>query len=152
MPAPEKGLVITGARAQLLFNGIKIGWATQVSGSERIMYERIKVLDNIQTQEHVPVDYEVTLSAARVRIAGKTLKSQGFFPSVGANAEEHLSNILTSGDLVISINDTGGGTSKPIATYEQCKTDSHNWTITATGVMANDMTFVGIRAKDESEV
>ncbi len=150
MPAPEKGLVFTGARARFSVQGKKVGWATNVSGSEEIQYDEAEVLDNIQVQEHVPVRYRVTLSMSQIRIVGKTLKSEGFFPKIGANAEEHLRNILTNGDLVATVEDNETGTL--IATYEQVKVASHNWTINATGIVGEDVTFVAIRSKDESEI
>lgn len=150
MAAPEKGLVVTGARARLLINGIKIGWATNVSVSESITYEEVRVLDNIQVQEHVPTSYAVGLSASRIRIVGKTLKSQGFFPSVGQDPDEHLQNILTNGELSVTLEDNQTG--QIIATYEQVKCSDHNFTVTSVGIVGNDMNFVAIRSKDESEV
>ena len=150
MPATEKGLVFTGARAIFKINGIQIGWATQVSGSEQIQYDPVEVLNNIQVQEHVPVGYTVDLSASRVRIIGKTLKSQGFFPAVGKSAAQHLTNILNAGDLVIQVSDSA--TDTIIANYEQAKVSSHNWAINARGIVGNDMTFVAVRQLDESEI
>lgn len=150
MPASEKGLVFTGARARFLINGIKIGFATNVSGSEEIQYDPVEVLDNLQVQEHVPIGYTCTLSASRVRLVNKTLKSQGFFPSVGGNAEAHLTNVLNAGDLACQVEDNA--TNAIFANYEQVRLASHNWTITARGIVANDMTFVAIRARDESEI
>lgn len=150
MSAPEKGLVLSGARARFLINGVKIGWARNVSGSEELVYEPVETIDNIQVQEHVVTGYRVTLTMERARIVGKTLKSQGFFPKLGANTEEHLRNVLTSGDLVCTVEDNQTG--KILATYEQVKVASHNWTINARGVVGNDISFVGIRAKDESEI
>jgi len=153
MAAPEKGLVLSGARARLMIDGIPIGWATNVSVSESISYEEVRVLDNIQVQEHVPTSYAVGLSASRIRIVGKTLKSQGFFPKLGQNADEHLENILAFSlgkGLTIQIEDSQTGAN--IATYEQAKVTDHNFTVTAVGIVGQDMNFVAIRAKDESEV
>lgn len=150
MSAPEKGLVFSGARARFSIQGKKVGWATNVSGSEEIQYEECEVLDNIDIQEHVPVRYRVSLSMSQIRIVGRTVKSDGFFPKVGANSEEHLRNILVTGDLVVTIEDNDSG--KIIATYEQVKVASHNWAINATGIVGEDVAFVAIRAKDESEV
>lgn len=150
MSAPEKGLVFTGARARLSINGKKVGWATNVSGSEEVQYDEAEVLDNIQVQEHVAVRYRASLSMSQIRIVGQTLKSQGFFPKLGANSDEHLRNILTSGDLVATIEDNETG--DILATYEQVKVASHNWSINATGIVGEDVTFVAIRVKDESEV
>ena len=150
MPAPEKGVVFTGARARFLIEGQKIGFATNVTGSENIQYDPVEVLDNIEVQEHVPIGYTTELSASRVRIIGKTLKSQGFFPNVGGNAEEHLTNILNAGELACQIEDNATGSI--FANYEQVKVASHNWTINARGIVGNDMTFVAIRQRDESEI
>jgi len=150
MTASEKNVVFTGARARFLVNGIKIGFATNVTVSEEIAYDPVEVLDNIQVQEYVPTAYRVTLTMSRIRIVGKTLKSQGFFPKIGGNAEEHLSNILTNGELVCTVEDNETGTI--MATFEQCKVASHNWTVNARGIVGNDVTFVCIRVKDESEI
>ena len=98
----------------------------------------------------MPTGYTCSLTAGLFRIVGKTLKSQGWFPSLGANTEEHLSNILTNGTLVATIEDNQTG--EIIATYEQVKIRSHNFTIDARGVVGEDVEFVAIRAKDESEV
>ena len=150
MPAPEKGVIFTGARARFIVDGKKIGFATTVSGREMLEYERVKVLDNLQTQEHVPVDYDTELSASRVQIVGKSLKSQGLFPSLGGNAEEHLQNVLTSGALSAHIEDNA--TSTVMFLFEEVRVSSHNWTINARGIVGNDMTFVAIRQRDQSEI
>jgi hypothetical protein len=146
----EKGLVFTGARARLLVNGTKVGYARNVSGREEIEYNPLEVLDNIQVEEHVPVAYRCDLSASMFRIVGKTVKSLGWFPSIGANPQELLSNILTNGTLSATIEDSQTG--KIIANYEQVKISSHNWSIDARGVVGEDCQFVAIRTKDESEV
>lgn len=146
----EKGKLFTGARARFLLNGQKVGYARNVSGTEEIQYEPANVVDNIQVEEHVPVGYTVSLSCSLFRIVGKTLKSQGWFPSLGANVEEHLSNILTSGALVATIEDNQTG--EIIATFEQVKIATRNFTIDARGIVGEDVTFVAIRQKDESEV
>lgn len=150
MPASEKNVVFSGARAQFLVNGIKIGFGTNVTVTEEIQYEPVVVLDNVQIQEFVPVGYTCSLTASRIRIVGKTLKSQGFFPSIGSNAEEHLENILTSGDMTCLILDNQ--TKTDLATFEQVKVASHNWTVSARGIVGNDITFVAIRVRDESEI
>jgi hypothetical protein len=150
MPAPEKNLVLTGARARLLLNGVKIGWATNVSIGEEIAYEPVEVLDNIEVQEHVPTAYRVTFTAGRVRIVGQTWKSQGFMPKGGANAEERLTNIINQGDITAIIEDNQTG--QILATIEQVRVASHNYTVNARGIVGNDVSFVGVRIKDESEI
>lgn len=145
----EKGRLFTGARARFSINGVRVGYATSVNVTERVDYEQITVLDNIETEEWVPTGYSVEFSARQFRIIGETLKSQGWFAQVGSNSEEHLTNILTSGELTATIEDTKTG--KLFATLEQVQVASHNWTIDARGVVGEDMTFNAIRVKDESE-
>lgn len=147
----EKGRVFTGARARFLINGVKVGYARNVTLREEVQYEALEVMDNIEVEEHVPVAYRVAnFSAGMFRIIGETLKSLGYFPPIGSNVEEHLENILISGDLTATIEDTKTG--KIFATVEQVKVAGHNWTIDARGVVGEDVDFVAIRVKDESEI
>jgi hypothetical protein len=146
----EKGRLFTGARARFSINGVKVGYARNVAVTEEIQYDPVEVLDNIEVEEYVPVAYRVTFTASQFRIIGETVKSLGFFPPVGSNTEEHLENILISGDLSAIVEDTKTG--KIFATLEQVKVASHNWTIDARGVVGEDLTFVAVRVKDESEI
>jgi hypothetical protein len=146
---PEKGRVFTGARARFSIDGRKVGYATNVSGSEEIQYDPVEVLDNIEVEEYVPVAYRVTFNASLVRIVGETVKSEGFFPTGGTSTEERLQNILLQPDLVATIEDTK--TNKIICTVEQMKMSSRNFTVNARGIVGKDVTFVCIKMKDESE-
>jgi hypothetical protein len=144
-----KGKILTGARARFSINGVKVGYARNVSVGEEVTYEDIEVLDNIEVLENVPVAYRVTFQASMFRIIGETLKSLGLFPSNGANPGEHLENILVSGDLTATLEDSHTG--KSFATLEQVKIASHNWSVDARGVVGEDVTFKAIRVRDESE-
>jgi len=146
----EKGRLFTGARARFSIDGVKVGYARNVNVSEAITYEAVNVIDNVEVEEYVPLGYEVTFTASKFRIVGVTLKNKGWFPSIGANTEEHLTNILQTGDLVATIEDTATGSL--FATLEQVKVASHNRTIDARGIVGEDITFNAIRLKDESEV
>lgn len=146
----EKGRLFTGARARFSINGVKVGYARNVAVTEEIQYDPVEILDNIEVEEYVPVAYRVTFTASQFRIIGETVKSLGYFPANGQNTEEHLENILVSGDLTATVEDTRTG--KIFATLEQVKVASHNWTIDARGVVGEDLTFVAIRVKDESEI
>lgn len=145
----EKGRVFTGARARLLIEGKKVGFATNCAGSEELQLDPLEVLDNIEVDEFVPVAYRVTFTASLVRIVGETLKSEGYFPKSGQTSAEHLTNILLMGDMVAVIEDSKTG--KKIMTLEQMKTASRNFTINARGIVGKDVTFVAVRMKDESE-
>lgn len=146
----EKNRLFTGARALFSINGVKVGYARNVTVGETIAYEPVDVLDNIETEEFVPTGYSVRFSAGMFRIVGETLKTRGWFPSVGNNTAEHLENILLTGDLTATIEDTR--TNNIIATVEQVKVASHNYSIDPRGIVGTDVEFVAIRVRDESEI
>ena len=146
----EKGRVFTGARARFSIDGRKVGFATNVAGSEEIQNYPVEVLDNVEVDEFVPVAYRATLTASLIRIIGQTIKSEGFFPQGGSNTEERLQNILLQGDMVCTIEDSKTG--KIMMTAEQVKMSSRNFTVNSRGIVGKDITFVLTRLKDESEV
>lgn len=146
----EKGKVFTGARARLLVQGVKVGYARNCSGGESIQYEEVAVLDNIEVEEHVATRYRVRFSMGFVRTIGETPKTQGWFPSLGQNTQDHLANILTNGELTVTIEDNQTGAI--YMTLEQAKASDSNWSIDATGIVGHDMEFVAVRMRDESEV
>jgi hypothetical protein len=140
-----KGQVFTGARAVLLIQGKKVGYCTNCNGGEQVQYEDVDVLDNIEVEEQVPVKYRARFAAGFVQLVSEDAKSLGHFALLGANAADHLRNILTTGDLTIQIQDNQ--TNKIVALFEQAKGASNNFTINAVGVVARDMEFVGIRIR-----
>ena len=146
----DKGNILTGARARFSIGGGKVGYARNVAITEEIEYQPVEVLDNIEVEEHVPVAYRVRFTASMFRIVGATLKSKGWFPKSGTGTDVHLSNILDTGELQAQIEDTK--TNKVISYLDQVKVASHNWTIDARGIVGEEMEFVAIRVKDESEM
>lgn len=146
-----KGRLLTGARVRFTFNGKMIGYASGITVTESIEFEPIEVIDNIEVEEHVPIAYRVSFSATLFKIVGSTLKSEGLMPSNGADAEEHLTNILLhSGKMKAQLEDTK--TNKIFGEFQEVKVTSHNWTINARGVVGEDVEFVAIRLADESEL
>jgi hypothetical protein len=146
----EKGRVFTGARARFSIEESRVGFATNVAGSEEIQWDPVEVLDNIRVDEFVPVAYRVTFTSSQIRVIGETIKSQGFFPQAGTTTDDHLSNILLQGDLVATIEDTK--TNRLMMTLEQMKVASRNFTVNARGIVGKDVTYVATVMKDESEV
>jgi hypothetical protein len=149
---PQKGKLMTGARARFLLDGVVVGYARTVTVSEAIEYTPIEVMDNIEVAEHVPVAYRVTLTASYFRILNESVKKLNWFPKVGSNTNDHLLNILNAGEMSAVIEDSGGLLTKGFMQVEQVRLASHNWTIDARGVVGEDAEFVAIRVKDESEI
>lgn len=66
--------------AKIVVDGNKvIGWATGVTGSERIVNQQVKVLGSIYAQEIVPVDYTATVSVDLIHIKEQSI-STIFYP------------------------------------------------------------------------
>lgn len=142
--------ILTGARARFSLDGVKVGYATGVTVREVITYEPVKVLDSIQVKEHAPIDYDVSMTADMIRIVGDTLKSNGWLPKQGTSPEAHLSNILASGSLSATLEDRH--TNQVVMTVEGVKISERNTTVSARGVVGKNVTFVAIRARDESDL
>jgi hypothetical protein len=144
------GNVLTGARARFSINGVKVGYATGVTVREAITYEPIKVMDSIQVVEHVPTDYDVSMTADLVRIVGETIKSLSWFPMQGATPEEHLTNILASGELKATLEDNE--TAQIIMNVEGVRISERNMSISARGVVGTNVSMIATRARDESDL
>ena len=152
----SKQRIITGARARLSVGANTIGFATDVSCSEDVQFEPIRVLDSIHTVEFVPVGYDVGFSASRVRLFGDSLRgSLDIMPRHGdpasgqRTAQTHLRNMLVKANMSATIEDTYS--SAPFVRVEGVQVTRHNWTVTARGVVGEDIEFVGIRMFDEVE-
>ena len=141
--------VLSGARAKFSIEGVPVGYATGVSLREMVTYEPVKVLDSIQVAEHVPVDFEVTMTANMIRLVGQTLKSLGWFPVQGATPKDHLDNILAMGQLVAHLEDNQTG--DQLMVVEGVRISERNITVTSRGVVGVDVTMVAIRARDEAD-
>lgn len=147
------GNVLTGARARFTIEGVQVGYATGVTIREMIQYEPIKVLDNIQTVEHAPTDYEVSMTAELVRIIGTTIKSQGWFPKQGTSPEDFMSNLISSGELTAVIEaDANIGTPQIVMHVEGVRISERSVNISARGVVGTNVSMVAIRARDESDI
>lgn len=149
----------SGARSIFRIDGAKIAFASGVNGGEEIQMEPVDVLDNLETQEHVPTGYRTQLSCSVFRTVkgaqGATppregtygsLKEMGVFPQAGANPL----NILTTGLMVATVHDRL--TNKPVSQWEEVKSTGHNFSVTSRGIVGENCNFVAIRLKDESEV
>lgn len=153
-----KQAIITGARAKLSINQRPVGFATDVSCAEDISYEPIRVLDDIYTVEFVPVGYDMSFSAGRVRLFGDSLRSTGtaastsglgVLPKHGQNSGSFLTALLEKGDMIATIEDTYNGS--VFTRIEGVQVTRHNWTVTARGVVGEDIEFVGKKMFDETE-
>lgn len=141
--------VLTGARAKFLINGVKVGYATGVTVREMLTHEPVKVLDDIQVAEHVPVDYEVSMTASTIRLIGTSLKTLGWVAQQGSSPNEHLNNIIALGEMVASIEDNQTGT--VLAVIEGVRIVEQDMTVTSRGIIGTNVTMVAKRMRDEAD-
>ena len=140
-----RGLVLSGARARFMLNGVKVMYATGVNYSEEIEYQPVECLDQFEVAEHVPVAYRVTLTAEMVRVITNPIKQRD-----GVAIMPSLENILNAEALVGTIEDRVTGT--VLANIEQVKTSRYTSNIGARGIVLTSVDFVAIRVRDESEI
>lgn len=140
---------ITGARARFSIGGVKVGYARSVNLNENIDYRPLEVLDNIRIEEHVPVGYDCAMTCEQFKIVDQTMKARGFFPKAGQSTAEHLLNILLSGELTATLEDRVS--QRILATVERCRIATTNYTVNARDIVGENITFVAILIKDESE-
>lgn len=150
------GNVFTGARARFTINGKLVAYATQVSGSDEIIYDGLEVLDNFQVVEFVPLGYRVNFSAGRTRLIGSSADSHGSlrgimeaFPKLGKSAADHLRNTLNQADMSCQIDDTKS--ELIFMLLEGVKIASRSFSIQPRGIVNEEIGFVGIRMFDEAE-
>lgn len=140
-----RGLVLSGARARLLIEGVKVMYATDVNYSEEIEYQPVEVLDQLEVAEHVAVAYRVTFTARMVRVITNSIKLRD-----GVRIMPRLEDILSAGELTATVEDRVTGTT--IANIERVRASRYTAVIGARGIVLNDCDFVAIRIRDESEL
>lgn len=147
----QKGNVFAGPRCKFKIEGKTIGYGTNVEIGESIEYTPCEVLDNIEVAEWVAVSYRVNFTCGSIKLVNQSLKQQGLFPNTGKSSEDHLLNILNSGDLTATIEDSKAPYAV-IATITGVKVASHNFRVSARAIVGEDITFVGTRILSEGEI
>ena len=140
-----RGLVLTGARARLSVEGTKVMYATNVSYGEEVEHLPLEVLDQFEVAEWVPVAYRCTFGAQMARVIGNPVKNRD-----GVKLFPRIEDILTSPEMTAMIEDTT--TSTVLANVERVKCTGYDSPANARGLVMQDMRFVAIRIRDESEL
>ena len=154
------GLVLSGARAILSLDGVKVFYCTNVTYGEEISFDPIEPLDQFEVAEFVPTAYRVSFSSQHVRVVNQAIKSRGG----GVSIFSRLANILSDPDLTGTVEDSFGGIASgngprppgapalPLANIQDVRATRYNINIGARGIVMTDVDFVATRITDESEV
>jgi len=138
--------VVTGARALFLKDNEPIAYAGNVDGSEEVTYEPIDVINNIFVQEHAPTGYRATMNASIFRVPNSSLKKLGLFPKTGSP----ITDIIQAVPMTVVLQDSV--TNVILAQFSGVKASNTSFSVAARGVWSNNISFVAIRAIDESEI
>jgi len=100
-----RGKVVSGARAAVLMDGKKVGWATSIRVRHGIDYRPVRVLDKLEVDTHEPTGYTVSVTLGTLTIIGENMKTAGYMPGAGREEGSRLLNVLDRADISLSIND-----------------------------------------------
>lgn len=149
MANTERKQLFTGARGRLIMNGVRVGWATGVSGSRSYQKEPVEVLDNLEVEEHATLGYRVSLRCSVVGLVSQSLVSAGLLPAVGQSSEEHLRNLLAQTPFTVQIEDNQTGAVR--WEFTRCEIADESFNLQARSLMMTDVNLVGIRVADVAE-
>ena len=145
----NKGLVLSGARAQLSIEGVPVMYCYNVTYGEEIQHEPIEPLDQFEVAEHVPVAYRVTFSAQWVRVITNSIKFRDGV-AIMTRLENILKNEVNGVSLTATIEDRI--TNTIIANIQNVKASRYNINIGNRAIVMSDTEFVATHIRDESEI
>lgn len=150
MANKERKLLFTGARARILFDGTRIGWASGCSFRRAYSKQGVEVVDNIEVEEFATLGYQVSGRASKFGLVTESLTTLGLLPAIGNTSEEHIKNLLAMNPFTWQLIDTISG--KPTFEFHDCEVEAEDINIAARSIMMHDISIVGIRVKDADEL
>lgn len=131
--------VIHGARAFITVDGKTVGYVQNVSGSINRTLQPVDVLDNLAAEELLVTSVAYSLSAAMVKIVGRSLVDAGIF--------DPLDRVLFGRGLTVEFKDRPTDTAT--YTWEGCQAQSVNFSIQKGTLTAEQVSFSALRVRDE---
>ncbi|MGZ3772943.1 MAG: hypothetical protein ACXVCY_04155 [Pseudobdellovibrionaceae bacterium] len=155
--------VLSGARMVFKLANKPVGYALGVNVSAGINYQPVSVLGHLEVVEHVPVAYQVEMSASMARIAtASRLAGYENFPGLRSGLEGGVSSpqiipafgedgmgILTSGEMTSTLQDLV--TKKSLYTVSGVKGASKNFEISPGSVVGEQCSFVARILNEDGE-
>lgn len=129
---------IGGPSARVLANGVEVGWAENVSGSEDITNRAVEVLGDIDPEEIVPVRRRAEFSAGLVRIREEHATKMGIWPKGGTV------DVMRMPPLVFEVVDDDGNAIERIL---GCRSKSRRWSVDAGGIFSENCSWDAVRSE-----
>ena len=137
-----RGKVYHGARGYITYQGVPLAYCENVSGSIEYDMRPVDVLDNLETEEFVPVSYRVTLNARFVTVTDKSLIDRGI--------QVPLEDVLTSGEAVLEMKDRPTDTAQ--YSFEGVKFQRSSFDLAKGEFTRSDVAFVAKRVRDKDGI
>lgn len=132
---------IAGAIVRLHFNGIEVGWATEVTVQRNRTLVPVEVLGDSDVQQWVSSGRRVSMSASLVRIFEEGLAQMGITTD-GDTIED-----VEFPDMVAEVYHRTGD--KPVFKVEGVQLESESWQVASRGIMTGNASMQGTRMYTE---
>jgi len=134
---------IVGAAVRLFLGDTEVGYGVSSGGSETQMLQRVDVLGDMYSKEVVPTRRAASMTLSIVRIR------EGSIKALGGMARGNTVEILNFPPLTIVVYDPIS--EKAIETLTGAVCEQRTWNTDAVGLFSENVSFQGIRLKDEGE-
>ncbi len=139
--------VFTGGHARFFLNGVRVGWAMNVTITEDIVQEPAIVLDMLVPAEHVTTAYTVQMQCSIYKVPTKDLVAAGLWPEAGITPDDQKRILVDFPEMNAEIWDTYNNL--PVGKVYRIKPRTRNIAVQARGLVATNCTFVAIYFSDE---
>lgn len=136
----DLGSQFSGPRAYFSVEGKIFAWSNALSWGHNYNYDTYQPLNNLEVKEHVITSYQASVQCSGIYLTSENLTTVGVQALMGANGGDHLNNLLTMGELTITIEDTTTG--KLLVQCQGCKLQSSNINVSNPAMSSQDMSFV----------
>ena len=126
---------ISGAKASLRLNGVKIAFAGGVNINEENGLQPIDVLDQLEVAELAEISHVVSFSCSIFKIDGNSVSQLGIRP-------DNIDDILTQPELTMEVYDRIGD--RVLYTMSGVKWSGGSGSINARGVWEGEWNFQGV--------
>lgn len=138
----DRGQVLHGARMWVAFNGVTLGYCANVNVQRNTQHMPVDVLDNLATEEHVPVSYGGTFNFAGIAVANKTFLERGVMIA--------FNDLITAPTKTVTLMDRP--TDRAAWTLERCSISGDSFTAAKGQLMMLNFNGVFIYRKDANGV
>jgi hypothetical protein len=137
--ATTRGIVQSGNRIQVEFDGKKIGFVQSLRMSDSYGLEAAGGIGDIHVIEHVPTTAMHSIAVSKMVLRTELMRSAGLAPE---NGDDALLGVVF--DIVTYSKDTG----QPLRIYEACSYDSGDVDVSAHRIVVSNAQYKALNVRD----